>query len=421
MRNRYVVFRRLLAESVFRNYFRARRKLSSPAGKNRLIGNVDRVRYRIITGWAYDTEEPDQPVFLRCQVNGVEIGIQIADRYRTDVTAKGHPTGLGGFEFAVPDEIEAVESISIRFLENGSEVPLRSENLLTDKSNRALPPEWRSGNRFRLPSVFLIGGSKCGTSSLYTYLEQHPALCMSKPKEPMYFEAEFDRGTAYYFNRYFAHWKGQEFVVDARVGHLYLPYIPKRLFEYNPDARLLVLLRNPAERAVSAWWHWYSRGLETLSLREAIATDLERIEAGYRLNRPKEQALFERTSSESRRGMFRTYVDAGYFYEQLCRYLEVFPRKQVHVILLDDLARDPKATVLEVLDFLGVDRGAADHFLYPIINRSDPDIRNHFDAATLSTLVEHYRPHNEKLEQLIGRPLRHWDQPFNQLAGRGLF
>jgi SAM-dependent methyltransferase len=119
--------------------------------------------------------------------------------------------------------------------------------------------------------------------------------------------------------------------------------------------------------------------------------------------------------------MFRTYVDAGYFYEQLCRYLDVFPRKQVHVMLLDDLAGDPKATVLEVLEFLGVDREPAAHFLYPIINRSDPGIRNHLDAATLSALVEHYRPHNEKLEQLIGRSLRHWGQPFGSLARRGSF
>lgn len=397
---------------MLRRYYRTRRKLASSSNQDSLTGSVDEIRYRMITGWAYDIRRPEQPVFLRCRVNEMEARIDVADRYRRDSVIHGHPTGLAGFEFPVPDEIEAIESISVRFLENGSAIPLRSGVLGDEQTNRALPCEWRSDNGFRLPSAFLIGGSKCGTSSLYTHLEQHPDLCVSKPKEPMYFEAEFDRGAAYYFNRYFSHWRGQRVVVDARVGHLYLPYIPKRLFEYNRDARLLVLLRNPAERAVSSWWHWYSRGLESLSFKEAVAADLERIRAGYRLARPKEQALHERTSSESGRGMFRTYVDAGYYHEQLCRYLEFFPREQLRVMLLDDLARDPQSVVMETLDFLGARRDPAAHFLYPVINRSDPDMQNHVDAATLSWLVEHYRPHNEKLGQLIGRSLRHWDQPF---------
>ena len=412
MRNRYVVIRRLLAESVFRQYFRTRRKLSNRAIKDRFTGTVEEVQYRLVRGWAYDTKHPDQPVFVRCQVNGSEIGVDVADRFRSDLVAGGHPTGLAGFEFAVPDDIGEIESVRVLFLENGSEIPHASGNLVSQKSNRPLPAEWKRHDAFRFPSVFLVGASKCGTSSLYTYLEQHPDICMSKPKEPMYFEAEFQRGKAYYFNRYFSHWKGQSIVLDARVAHLYLPYVPRRLFEYNPDARLLVLLRNPAERAVSAWWHWYSRGFESLSLPAAVAADLERIQAGYRLDRPKEQELFEKTSIENRKGLFRTYVDTGYFHEQLCRYLEFFPKEQLHVMLLDDLAHDPQTSVLQALAFLGADLKPADNFLYPLINRGDPDVVKHLDAATLAALVEHYKPHNARLEQLIGRSLEHWDRPF---------
>lgn len=413
MRNRYVVVRRLLAESVFRQYFRTRRKLLNKAVKDRFAGSVDELRYRLVKGSAYDTKHPDQPVFVRCQVNGAEIGVDIADRYRSDVAAGGHPTGLAGFEFAVPDDIGEIQSVRVLFLENGSEIPHASGNLVSDKSNRPLPAEWKHHDAFRFPSVFLVGASKCGTSSLYTYLEQHPDICMSKPKEPMYFEAEFHRGKSYYFNRYFPHWNGQSIVLDARVAHLYLPYVPKRLLDYNPDARLLVLLRNPAERAVSAWWHWYSRGFESLSLPAAITADMERIRAGYTLEHPKEQELFERTSIENRKGLFRTYVDAGYFDEQLSRYLEFFPKEQLHVMLLDDLAQDPQNTVLNALKFLGADLKPASNFLYPVINRGDPDIAKHIDAATLSVLVEHYKPHNKKLEQLIGRSLEHWDRPFD--------
>lgn len=366
----------------------------------------------MVSGWAYDTRQPAQPVFVRCQVNGTEIGIAIADRYRADIKAAGHPTGLAGFEFAVPDRIEQIETVRVRLLETGTELPGTSTGLPRDKSNQPLPAAWRRGERFQYPSAFLLGGSKCGTSSLYTYLEQHPRICMSKPKEPMYFEAEFDRGKAYYFNRYFSHWKGEEIVVDARVGHLYLPYVPQRLFEYNPEARLMVVLRNPTERAISSWWHWYSRGLESLPLSDAIAVDLERIDSGYKLETKEEQELFERTSRESRKGMFRTYVDAGHFHDQLCRYLEFFPSTQLHVVLFDDLASDPRTVVSKTLDFLGAESDLADRFLYPVVNRSDPEVANHLDPATISLLVEHYRPHNKKLEEFVGRSLEGWNYPF---------
>lgn len=373
------------------------------------MGNVDAVQYRVVSGWAYDTRQSTQPIFVRCKVNGTEIGITVADRYRADIAAAGHPTGLSGFEFAVPDCIEEIESVQVRFVETGIELPGSSNSLARDKSNQPLPAAWKRGDRLRFPSAFLLGGSKCGTSSLYTYLEQHPRICMSKPKEPMYFEAEFGRGKAYYFNRYFSHWNGEEIVMDARVGHLYLPYIPQRLFDYNPEARLVVVLRNPTERAISSWWHWYSRGLESLPLSDAIAVDMERINSGYRLATKEEQALFERASREIRKGMFRTYVDAGYFHEQLCRYLEFFPRTQLHVVLFDDLASDPKTVVSKALEFLGVESDLADRFLYPIVNRSDPEVINHLDAATISLLVEHYRPHNKKLEEFLGRSLEHWN------------
>ncbi len=414
MRKRYVVIRRLLAESVFRRYFRARRKIANSKDSGRLAGSVDGLRYRIITGWAYDAKQPDQPIFVRCQVNGAEVGVDAADRYRSDVASAGHPTGLAGFEFAVPDDIGRIESVRVLFLESGSEIPHCSQNLVSEKTNRALPPEWKSGSKFRFPSAFIIGAPKCGTTSLYTYLEQHPDFCMSKPKEPIFFEAEFNLGKAYYFNRYFSHWKGEKFVVDARVAHLYLPYIAQRLTDYNPDARLIVVLRNPAERTVSHWWHQYSRGHESLPLKAAIAEDLKRIEAGYRMETASEQELYERTARENR-SIFRIILDTGYYYRNLRRYLDLFPRDQLHVILFDDLAQNPRSAVEETLKFLGADPRPAGSFLYPVVHRSDPDVVKHLDKATIAWLIEHYRPHNEKLEQLLGRSLEHWNRPFENL------
>jgi hypothetical protein len=333
------------------------------------------------------------------------------------VAKNGHPTGWAGFEFAVPDYLGNIESLQVTMLETGRELPHSAKDLGSEENNRPLPAEWKIGDTFRFPSVFILGPPKCGTSSLYTYLEQHPGFCMSKPKEPMFFEAEFKRGKAYYFNRYFSHWKGEPMVVDARVLHLYLPFIPQRLFSYNPQARLIAVLRNPVERAISHWWHRYSRGLESLPLKAAIAEDLNRIEAGYCMETPGEQELYEGTASEERR-MFRFFLDAGYYYGQISRFLRWFPREQLHLMMFEDLARDPLSAVAGVLKFLGTDPVPASRFLYPVINRADPQIVNHVDSATLTWLVEHYRPHNRRLQEFLGRSLEHWDHPFERAKAK---
>jgi hypothetical protein len=377
------------------------------------VGNVDAIQYRVVSGWAYDTGQSTQPVFVRCQINGSETGITVADRYRADVAAAGHPTGLAGFEFAVPDHLGKIESVRVFLLETGCELSHSANDLGSEENNRPLPAEWKNGDTFRFPSVFILGPPKCGTTSLYTYLEQHPGFCMSKPKEPIFFEAEFRRGEAYYFNRYFSHWKSERIVIDARVLHLYLPFIPQRLFGYNPRARLIAVLRNPVERAISHWWHSYSRGFETLPLKAAIAEDLKRIEAGYCMTTPAEQELYERVVRRERR-MFRFILDAGYYYDQISRFLRCFPREQLHVMMFDDLARDPRSAVADTLKFLGTDPEPANHFLYPVIHRSDPQVVKHVDPESVSWLVEHYRPHNRRLEEFLGRSLEHWDLPFEK-------
>jgi hypothetical protein len=356
-------------------------------------------------------------MFVRCVVNGVEVGVAVADRYRSEVARSGHPTGAAGFEFSVPDSLGKIESVQVFLLETGCELAHSAKDLGSDENNRPLPAAWKNGNTFRFPSAFILGSPKCGTTSLYTYFEQHPNICMSKPKEPMFFEAEFKRGEAYYFNRYFSHWKGEPNVIDARVLHLYLPYIPQRLFNYNPAARLIAVLRNPTERAISHWWHRYSRGFETLPLRAAIAEDLKRIEAGYWMETPSEQELYERAAHRERR-MFRFFVDAGYYHGQISRFLRWFPKEQLHVMLFDDLVRDARSAVAAALKFLGTDPEPASTFLYPVIHRSDPQMANYVDSDTVSWLVKHYRPHNMRLQEFLGRSLEHWEHPFERVKAK---
>jgi hypothetical protein len=422
------------ADSVLQEVNRMRRQHPAASnGAGRFSGRVERIEYRTVFGWACDATNPDRPVFLGFQVNGEDAGVAAADLYRTDIGAQ-QPAGgtLAGFEFTVPERIHEIHSIRVFVLESGDDLPHSSETPIRKRTNKPLPSEWKSASGLRFPSFFLLGAGKAGTTSLHGYLNQHPQICMAEPKEPIYFEAEFDRGPAYYFNRYFSHWEDQPVVGESRTRNLYLPYVPQRLFDYNPDAKLLAILRNPVERAISHWWHWYSRGEESLPLAQAMAADLRRIEAGYRYETTSEVDVHQRSlerqsyalstknwlarklalSPEIRQGLFRTYVDTGYYYQQLSRYLALFPRDRLKVVLFEDMARSPEAVVFDVCDFLGAKRELASGFSFGVLNRSDPEMANHLDTKAISQLVEHYRPHNRNLEELLGKSLEHWNQPF---------
>jgi hypothetical protein len=377
------------------------------------IGYVDAVRCRTVFGWAYDTRNHGSAPVLRIKINGLDAGIAVAAHPRPDLVSVGINEPRG-YECIIPDHIDKVESVSVTVLESEVELPQASAFSICSRTNRPLPPEWKTGNQYGLPSFFILGAAKSGTTSLHNYLGQHPEICVSSSKEPFYFEAEFDRGTTYYFNRYFAHWSDEKIVGEARHRNLYLPYVAQRIHGFNDSARLIVCLRNPTERAVSHWWHWYSRGLETSPLRRALELDWERIRAGLFYEPEPSVRLYSETLQEDGKGYFRTYIDSGYYLEQIQRYLSLFGPEQLHFVFFDDLKLDPQGTTRDVLRFVGADASYASQINYAQLNVSAGEMIHHTDAESLAWLVEHYQPYNQKLSSFIGRDLSHWNFPFQK-------
>jgi hypothetical protein len=302
----------------------------------------------------------------------------------------------------------------------------------------------------RRPNFMLLGAAKCGTTSLAYYLSQHPDLFFSEPKEPVFFEAEYERGLEFYWNQYFRNWNGEAAIGEGRVYNLFLPFVPARIFESVPTARLIALLRDPVERAYSHWWHRYSRGLETLPFGDAI---------GENLSEPRGAERFagEEGAKRWREGLinlgvatrYRLYVDLGFYAEQLGRYRERFDPSRIKVVFHEDLSRDPAAVTREVWSFLGVDpsgrlgdaaprnvrretvRGPVAARLLQIAQASRlrtwipsrwrPRLRAWLpereaerpllDPDTRRSLASCFRPHNERLERLVGRDLSSWGDP----------
>ncbi len=291
------------------------------------------------------------------------------------------------------------------------------------------------------PTFYLLGAQKCGTSSLHYYLHQHPEICVSWPKEPVFFEAYWDRGVPWYWNTYFSHWAGEPVIGEARVRNLYLPYVAPRIKQVSPNAKLVAIVRNPVDRAFSTWMMWTARGHERRTFEEAVEAELALLDSGTGLDgEDGERRWIENLIVADRKGLdfwprtFMACVELGYYARQLRRYLEFFPRDSLHVLFTEELREDPVREMQRLFRFLDVDPQVPLEDLQ-VLNRSflKKGVRRVLDdraadlgdpaEATVTTyhralmkpetrrfLLRHYEAHNRDLGLLLDVDLSRWDE-----------
>ena len=284
--------------------------------------------------------------------------------------------------------------------------------------------------QFSRPNFFLLGAAKCGTTALSYYLSQHPQVFISEPKEPKFFESEYEKGLDYYWDTYFADWSGEAAVGDCRVVHLFLPYVVERIHGAAPEAKLLVSLRDPVERAYSLWWELHCNGLEELDFRAALEENKKRLEMGMEFD--QETWLGDPRPFFGSSHRHRIYLDQGHYAEQLERYLNFFPMERFKFVFQPELEANSQAVVSDVFDFLAVDsdftlvddsprrrarvkgegrvrrwtRGVPGALAEPMLRLVGRfGRRPTLDADLAKELREHYRGHDRKLSRLLGREL----------------
>jgi hypothetical protein len=248
-----------------------------------------------------------------------------------------------------------------------------------------------------LPNFLIIGAARSGTSSLYSYLQEHPDVYLPRTKRPephFFFKAsEYARGIDDYEARYFSEWSGEKAVGEASTSYLFGPETPARIAAHLGDVRLIAMLRNPIERAHSSYWHTVRSGLETLDFDEAVLREDERTAAleGSDLAEIKPYS----------------YLARGLYFQQLSRWYEVFEEKQLHVVLFDDFVSDTRSVLRGILSFLGVDAGRVPEDLGRIENRSTPDEAMISDG-TLRHMRSYFAEDVRALERLLSRDLSGW-------------
>jgi len=248
-----------------------------------------------------------------------------------------------------------------------------------------------------LPGFLILGAQKAGTTALYAYLRWHPGITGPAWKEVSYFDRHYRRGTRWYRGQ-FPLRAGDRLVGEASPGYLFHPLAPERVRATVPDAKLIALLRDPVDRALSHYHHEVALGREALSFEEAVDAEPER-------TRGEQERLVREPGYFSHAWWDYTYLARGRYVEQLERWFAVFPREQLLVVPSEELARRPDETYAKILDFLDAPKHRLDS--YPRVYEQEYE---EMRPETRRRLGEYFAEPNRRLYELLGRDLG-WQAP----------
>jgi sulfotransferase family protein len=239
---------------------------------------------------------------------------------------------------------------------------------------------------------FVVGGTqKGGTSALDLFLRQHGEICMPRTKKELHY---FDREEHFYkrpnYKKYHAYFQPEpqhRVIGEATPSYMYWSAAPYRIWSYNPQMKWILVLRNPVERAFSAWNMETKRGAEDLSFAEAVEREATRCREAL----PRQHRVF-------------SYVDRGFYAHQVRRLFNIFGADNLLILLTEDLRRDHHETLRKVFAFLQVDSG----FTAPEASVFGQDYDQQIDPELYSRLMERFYYDIKQLERLLQRDLSAW-------------
>jgi hypothetical protein len=205
----------------------------------------------------------------------------------------------------------------------------------------------------RYPDFFIVGAPRCGTTFMYEYLNQNPQIYMSPVKEPQHFATDLDSGSyldSLTFlrdrNKYLALFEAarpDQLTGEASTWYLYSEDAAANIKAANPDARIIIMLRDPVEMLYSLHGRRLYGGSEDLArFEEALAAEADRKNG-------------RRIPPRARNVKALYYRDVGRYSGQVERYLERFGSSAVHIVIFEEFRADPATAYRGVLEFLGVD------------------------------------------------------------------
>ena len=240
----------------------------------------------------------------------------------------------------------------------------------------------------RGPNFIIIGAQKSGTTSLENYIAQHPQVIPAIKKETHFWYRDFDKGTNWYLAHFPPIPQSENFITgEATPNYLENYQAAERIYNVFPQVKLLVILRNPIDRAFSQYHHWMRLNWEDRPFELAINTELEILIKNP--EKPQGDKNYWRQPGN--------YIGRGIYIEFIKKWLAVFPREQLLILKGENLYDKPVETMKQVFEFLGL----PEHQL-PEYRKLNSGYYSPINNCIRKNLSEYFQPHNQRLEEYLG-------------------
>ena len=257
-----------------------------------------------------------------------------------------------------------------------------------------------TGEQGVTPTFFLAGCQKSGTTWMHRCFREHPEVRVPESDNINYLTLYYHRGAEWY-GRAFPEDHGEREVGDTTACYLRNSLARERMANLNPSAKILVIVRNPIDRAFSHYWHEKKKRTINWTFFDALGNNID---------------------------IYESWIGAGFYYHQIIELMRFFPRKQICVLVYEDLADDPQSFCRTAFEFLGVDADFKPSVLEKKVNRAwyrpqtgemvrnvlsgrkprESEYDRGVDPEFREELNRVFQPHNQELARFLGRDLSFW-------------
>jgi hypothetical protein len=270
---------------------------------------------------------------------------------------------------------------------------------LSTKSYKKVKSYYRKANELAgtgvLPDFIIIGAMRCGTSSLYSYLYSHPQVLPAKRKEVHYFDLNFEKEENWYrsfFPPAPIMATGKYITGEASPYYLYHPHAVRRIQEVIPDVKIIILLRDPVDRAISAYWYISNvTEEEDLPIEEAFRREKERL-------RGEEEKIIRNKSYDSFEHRYHSYLDRGKYTKQIKRVKKFFSKDEIIVLKSEELFGSKNKVMKKVHNFLDIDNLSYKMGKKRNVNKDKKKVKKDLKMK----LERYYKDEKKRLKEEVG-------------------
>ena len=286
------------------------------------------------------------------------------------------------------------QKIKLWFLENPEFNPY---TFSFGKLYRKLTSKFRT-----LPYFIIIGVGRAGTTALYSYLIQHPSIHPAlnddnKLASDIHFFEYMISDDIQWYRSHFPILSSKQITGEFTSTYIYHPDVPKRIFNLLPQIKLIVILRNPIDKAYSTYYQQFRYGECSTTFEETIEAEFQR------MNLLKKFPEINSSNPDFSNSVAHNIIRHGIYADYLENWLNIFNKDQLLILNADDLKQYTEKTLEHVFNFLNVSN-------HNIKNTSKISARKYpsMDNSTRKKLIDFYKPHNQRLNKLLGTSFQ-WD------------